>query len=427
MGILVSLLLPGMLALQAQAPSSDPVKDLPRSLQDEEAPKSKPVPVPESKEGVSFYPMPALNADKDAGLTYGILGALLFTDKDGVQSSLISLAIAYQHLVKWSGEVEYRYSPTPFSTLDIDGYYAQHVENSLRLYYEDTKFLDAYHARFESFDFRSTTDRFFGVGDNTPHHGESVRTSNEYRVDARFGPRIGDSWDIEGTIRFRKFRASDSLITDLPQTTAAYPTTPGVEGGSVVAGGVRIVHDTRENPTTPESGVFMNAFFERAEDFAPSNDYPYWLSGISVVSLWPNDAEKQFVTAVDVATQLAVGNYIPFWELPALGGPNTLRSYNAGRFTNKGMVYLSLEERIRVYTTSLFGVGGEVQVAPFFDLGKVYDSSDDLFGRGIWDNFHYSGGIGFRGVVKPSFVGRLDIAMGGREGVGVTVGLDYPY
>lgn len=417
MEILFSLLLPGILSFQSPGSAAE----LPRSLQDD------PPPPLQSQEGVSFYPMPALNADKDAGLTYGVLGALLFTDKDGVQSSLFSLAVAYEHLVKWSGEVEYRFSPTPFATGDIDAYYAQHVENSLRLYYEDYRFLDAYHVRVESFDFRSTTDRFFGVGDNTPHSAESVRTSNEYRNEARFGPLLGNGWDAEATIRWRKFRASDSLITDQPQTTAAYPHVQGIEGGSVVAGGLRIVHDSRENPTTPESGVFANAYFERAEDFAPSNDYPYWLSGVSVVSLWPADADHQFVTAVDLASQLAVGNYVPFWELPALGGPNTLRSYNAGRFTNKGMVYFSVEERIRVWTTSLFGVGGGVQVAPFFDLGKVYDSSDDLFGRGIWDNFHYSGGIGLRGVVKPSFVGRLDIALGGREGVGVTVGLDYPY
>ena len=60
-------------------------------------------------------------------------------------------------------------------------------------------------------------------------------------------------------------------------------------------------------------------------------------------------------------------------------------------------------------------------------IRKVYDSLDDVLGHGIWQNFHYSAGVGFRGIVPPSFVGRLDIALGGGEGVGVFVGLDYPW
>jgi outer membrane protein assembly factor BamA len=385
------------------------------------------VPSPD-KAGLSFYPLPAFAADKDAGLSAGILAGLVFTDDRGIQNALLSLSAGYQHLVRWNTEAEYRYSPDDWSLLDLDGYIAQRVENSLRLFYEDVNALDGrYHVRLESFDFRSATDRFFGVGDNTPLSAQSVRTSNEYRAEARFGPRLNDEWDVEGTARWRKFRIGDSLITDHPQTTDLYPQQPGVEGGSVIAGGIRIVHDSRDNPITPTSGLFGNAYFERAEFFSPTTSHPYWLTGASTVAIVPLDGEKQFVTAVNLAAQVATGNHVPFWELPSLGGPTTLRSYNGARFQNKGMILFNVEERIRVLRTSLFDVRGEVQVAPFVDVGKVYDSLDDVLGRGIFQNFHYSAGIGFRGVVPPSFVGRLDVALGGGEGVGVTVGLDYPF
>src|SRR5579863_10508533 len=108
--------------------------------------------------GPSFYPMPAIAVDKDAGATYGILGAVMFTNEKGIQNLLVSATIDYGHLVKWSGEVELRYYPTLTGTVDIDGYYAQFVENSLRLYYEETKLNNAWHLRLESLDFRSTTD-----------------------------------------------------------------------------------------------------------------------------------------------------------------------------------------------------------------------------------------------------------------------------
>jgi outer membrane protein assembly factor BamA len=326
-----------------------------------------------------------------------------------------------------NGEAEFRYYPSLSSTVDLDVYAAQRVENFLHIFYEDFKLDDRFHAHFDALANRSSTDRFFGVGDDTPHSAQSVRTSNEYHIDARFGPRLSDRVDATATFRWRKFRVGDSLITDQPQMKVLYPTEPGIEGGDLLAGGLRITYDSRDSMTTPTKGANATAYFERAEDFAPGADHSFWLAGASAVSLWPLDDDKRFVTVVNVATQLAVGNTIPFWELPALGGASTLRSFNGGRFTNKGSILFNVEERIRVYETSLFDVSGQVQIAPFFDLGKVFDSSDDLFGRGIWKAYHYSYGIGFRGIVPPSFVGRLDIGLGGDEGVGVTIALDYPF
>jgi len=196
----------------------------------EKTPESTPAPSPD-RPGVSFYPLPALSADKDAGLSAGVLAGLVFTDERGIQNALLSLSAGYQHLARWNAEAEYRTSPDDWSLLDLDGYIAQRVENSLRLFYEDVNALDGlYHARFESLDFRTATDRFFGVGDSTPHSAQSVRTSNEYRAEARFGPRLSAEWDLEGTARWRKFRIGDSLIPSLPQTTVLYPQEPGVEG-----------------------------------------------------------------------------------------------------------------------------------------------------------------------------------------------------
>jgi hypothetical protein len=377
--------------------------------------------------GMSFYPMPSIASDKDSGLTYGVLGALMFTNEKEIQDTLLSAQVTYQHLMKWAGEVEYRYYPTLTGVVDLDGYLAQRVESSLHVFYEETRLADLWHARFEYLDQRSSTDRFFGRGDDTPKTAESARTSDEYRTEARFGPRLSDHWDVEGTVRWRHFRVGDSLITDLPQMKTLYPNEPGIEGGSVVAGGVRIVGESRDSVTTPTSGTNVTLYFESAYDSAPGKSHPYWTCGASQTTLWPLDKERQFVTVLNTASQFAIGSYIPFWELPALGGGTTLRSFNGGRFTNKDMILINLEERIRVYETSLFGVSGEVQVAPFFDLGKVFDSAADLVGRGSLQYFHYSYGLGLRGVVNPSFVGRLDVGFGGGEGVGVTIGLDYPF
>ncbi|HLY72914.1 MAG TPA: BamA/TamA family outer membrane protein, partial [Planctomycetota bacterium] len=376
---LLSLILPLLgtftsTTLQAPAQSQEPVPP------PKEAKASIPPKPLDVDQGVSFYPMPAISSDKDSGYTYGLLGALMFTNDQGIQDGLFSATVTYQHLVKWGSEVEFRHYPTLTGLVDLDAYLAERVESSLRLFYEETRLADLWHARFEYFDERSSTDRFFGRGDGNPRSAESARTSDEYRTEARFGPRLNDQWDVEGTVRWRHYRVGDSLITDLPQMKALYPNEPGIEGGSVVAGGVRIVGESRDSVTTPTSGTNITLYFESAYDSAPGKSHPYWTCGASQTTLWPLDQERQFVTVVNTATQFAIGSYIPFWELPALGGGTTLRSFNGGRFINKDMILINLEERIRVYQTSLFGVSGEVQVAPFFDLGKVFDSAADLVG-----------------------------------------------
>lgn len=378
--------------------------------------------------GYSVYPMPAFSSDKNSGLTWGLLGALMFTNEEGIQDRLFTAMIAHQHLAGWNGELSYFYHPSQSSMMEVDAYMAAMTESTLHLVFEDTHWRDLYHAKLEFLEHRTAADRFFGRGDDPPHSAESVRTSNEYRAEARFGPRLTEVWDVEGTLRWRHFRVGDSLITDLPQMTALYPNEPGIEGGQAFAAGVRIVGDSRDSRITPTTGTYAVVSFENVYDVAPGGTHPFWNCGASQTTLWPMDEERWFVTVVNTALQFAVGgSSIPFWELPTLGGSNTLRSYNGGRFTNKDSILVNVEERIRLMKASLFGVSGEVQMAPFFDAGKVYDSADDLVGKGILKAYHYSAGVGFRGVVPPSFVGRLDIGFGGREGVGITIGLDYPF
>src|SRR4051812_42342503 len=226
-----------------------PPQDTPPQLRERER---QGAPAPElpasSSSGVSFYPMPALGSDKNSGLTYGLLGALMFTNEEGIQDRLVTATIAHQDLAGWSGDASYRVYPTRTAVMEVDGYLAQEVESSLRAFYEDSRYVEGlYHMRMEFLDQRRGTDRYFGRADDAPQSAESVRTSNEYNAEARFGPRLNEVWDIEGTLRWRHFRVGDSLITDLPQMTELYPNEPGIEGGQVFATGVRIVAESRDS------------------------------------------------------------------------------------------------------------------------------------------------------------------------------------
>src|SRR5579872_4716930 len=200
LGVLANLV---ALPLQAPPQSQEPAPP-PKEAKQSVPPKLSDEP------GLSFYPMPSISADKDSGETYGFLGAIMFTNDAGIQDGLLSATVMYNRLVKWGGELELRYYPSLTGVVDLDAYIAQRVESALHLFYEETRLNDLWHARFEYFDQRSSTDRFFGVGDNPPHSAESVRTSDEYRGEARFGPRLSNHWDVEGTVQWRHYRVGDS-------------------------------------------------------------------------------------------------------------------------------------------------------------------------------------------------------------------------
>src|SRR5258706_6016800 len=88
---------------------------------------------PPDEPGTSIYPMPAFASDKNSGLTWGLLGAMMFTNEDGIQDRLITAMVAHQHLAGWSGELSYRYYPSPKGVLEVDAYLAAMTVSTLLL------------------------------------------------------------------------------------------------------------------------------------------------------------------------------------------------------------------------------------------------------------------------------------------------------
>src|SRR4051812_28862593 len=117
---------------------------------------------PPAESNYSVYPMPALASDKNSGLTWGLLGALMFTNEEGVQDRLITAMVAHQHLAGWSGELSYRYYPSPSAVMQVDAYLAALTESTLQVYFEDSRWKDLYHTRLEFLEQRTGADRFFG-------------------------------------------------------------------------------------------------------------------------------------------------------------------------------------------------------------------------------------------------------------------------
>ena len=120
--------------------------------------------------------------------------------------------------------------------------------------------------------------------------------------------------------------------------------------------------------------------------------------------------------------QATLGTDVPFFEQSSLGGQNNLRGFGQDRYIDKHLIAFSVEERIHLIRTKLAGVTADFEIAPFLDTGQVFNSYNDL----SFKDYRMTPGLGFRGIVRPNVVGRVDYGYS-REGGAIFAGLDFPY
>ena len=97
----------------------------------------------------------------------------------------------------------------------------------------------------------------------------------------------------------------------------------------------------------------------------------------------------------------------PSWS-KVFWGETTLRGYGRNRFIDNSYLLLNLEERIRLFRWEIFNVTADWELAPFIDFGSVMKSIAQFSTR----SFEFNPGMGFRAVVPPNIIGRVDVGFG---------------
>lgn len=87
--------------------------------------------------------------------------------------------------------------------------------------------------------------------------------------------------------------------------------------------------------------------------------------------------------------------------MPQLGGKYVHRAYGAGRYVDKGLAAVTIEERITAYSVAVAGVTTELEVAPFAGIGAVFSSPGRAAARYARPVF----GAAVRAVARPQVVG----------------------
>jgi outer membrane protein assembly factor BamA len=372
--------------------------------------------------GVEYFPIPSVSTSKNDGNDAGLIVPILTTDADGELRYLVAPMLIRNSIVGTRGAINvFRYEPGGREMRFI-GSFTEQIERKLVFSYADPAFSQGrYSLNFGASFFKNATSRFFGIGQGTAVSDQTNYTAREARMNWRFGVYANEVTQIAIGQRFRDVRLQRGA-TGLPFTGEEFPSVPGVQGESIILGHrATFYYDTRNSLVSPTDGMAVTAYAEVNQNIRNGAHPIYSRYELEVKKLFPSES-KHAILIVRGDVQATIGTDVPFFEQSSLGGQNNLRGYGVDRFIDQHLIALSIEERIHLVRTKIAGVTADFEIAPFLDTGQVFSNFKDV----SFKSYRMTPGIGFRGLVKPNVVGRIDYGYS-REGGAVFAGLDFPY
>lgn len=380
-------------------------------------------PVPKTAgAAVEYFPIPAVSTSKNDGNEAGLIVPFLISTPEGELRYLVAPLLIHNSIVGVKGAMNIFAYGTRGQSVKFIASAAEEIERRLTLRYTDPAFGQGrFSLGFEGGFVKNATSRFFGFSQNSLESEETNYTNREIRAHWYLGVRLDDVTQIGVAQRYRDLTVLRGA-TDLPFTLAVFPGVDGGDGARILGNRAFFLYDTRDNLVSPTDGMTFTAYAEANWNFDNQDDSPYYRYEFDIKKLFPSPSKRAILVA-RANLQATFGDRVPFYERSALGGQNNLRGYGESRFVDKQLLAFSAEQRLHVLRAHIFNVFADFEVAPFVDIGRVFNTFDDLQ---LFDSFEVTPGIGFRGIVRPNVVGRVDVGVS-REGTAVFAGLDYPF
>jgi outer membrane protein assembly factor BamA len=368
------------------------------------------------------FPIPSASTSKNDGNDAGLIVPILITDPDGELKYLLAPMLIKNSIVGTRGTFNlFRYD-TGGRQMQFIASLTEKIERKLVFNYTDPAFSEGrYFLNFGGSFFKNATSRFFGLGQTTVEGDQTNYTAREARANWRFGIYANEVTQIAVGQRVRQVSLQRGA-TDLPFTGDVFPTVDGVQGETIIVGHrATFYYDTRNNLFSPTDGMAVTAYAELNQNVRNSDNPIYSRYELDIKKLFPSES-KRAILVIRADLQATLGRQVPFFEQSSLGGQNNLRGYGVDRFIDKNLIAASIEERIHLARAKIAGVAADFEIAPFLDTGQVFNS----FKAVSFKDYRMTPGIGFRGIVRPNVVGRIDYGFS-KEGGAIFAGLDFPY
>jgi hypothetical protein len=375
-----------------------------------------------------LFPVPIVTTNPNGGVTYGVLLAFLFKDKQNQISSIFAPDVTHDTRLGFGGDVRYfAYTSEDTQWYAVSGA-QEKIARTVDLNYATGRTRETWYSLEGRLFFeRDPTDRFYGFGNDSPESGESNYTTEQVYFRGKAGWNLSKAFQLALVVRPRYVRILEGAFTNIPQTTTVYPTAKGVGGGSEIYGEARATYDTRDSVDIPRDGS-LALLYGGSSQRALFSSTSWNRVGADLHHYW-TFTQRLTLAAHGYLQYMPSGNEAPFWARGRLGGDSsflydqeTLRGFGSGRFNDNNLSVANLELRARVYELTIMHTPGIFELAPFFEAGRVFhEMSGDPF-----EALHPVGGIGFRGIAEPFVVGFVDLGFGG-EGGAVFAGINYPF
>jgi hypothetical protein len=368
-------------------------------------------------------PLPVIATSPNEGIILGGLTAFLLHNAKDEVTTLVAPQVNFNENFGTTVTLYGAFYPSPDRSWEMNLSKSTKVNQDYEAKFRDKTFLDKkLELYFFPYFYSDGSARFFGFQSDSPTEGETNYTDEEYGFTATVGYDISEHLQVQFGERFRKFNMKKGAVTKLPYTADRFDdeSVPGLDGFTAHAQKIALIYNTLDSRDMPTRGVYAKISAEASwKAFGSSCDYRHYefeLKGYLPLS------NARFISVGRVVYNQTLGSRVPFLERSILGGETTLRGYGRNRFIDSSYLLVNLEERIRLFRWELFNVDTDWELAPFVDLGAVTEALDNLRAR----NFEFNPGIGFRAVVRPNIVGRVDVGFG-KDGPAVFVGLGYPF
>ena len=372
----------------------------------------------------SFFVVPAISTSKNDGRDFGLIVPVLDSDEEGNLRSLLAPMLVHNSFLGVRGTVNYFRYWSGGRQLETVGSYTDEIERKLKFRYQDPGFIEGlFFVDIGAQFFKNATKRYFGLGQTTPEDHETNYTGREIEVHWNFGIHLNDVTRLSVNQRFRDVDIQRGGVDDEPYSKNRFPDDPGMDGATILAHRLVFQYDSRDNLESPTAGTRFEAFAELAQNFERRDidDQLYSRYGFDVRQLFPS-RNKRYIFVARAMMQLSFGDGIPFFEQSSLGGENNLRGFGRDRFIDKHMVAVNVEERMHLMALKILNVTIELEMVPFVDMGRTYKD----FKYRQFNDWEVTPGVGFRGIVRPNLVSRVDWGYS-REGGAVFAGLSYPF
>jgi len=371
-----------------------------------------------------FVRLPIVDTDPNRGVTYGVMPIVVLQGKhDDRIEQIHAPSLTYNKNFKLSPTYRYYYYPQEDATFMARASRAKY-EHEVMLQYEDRSFAgtdyDVYGRAQQAAD---SGQHFFGLGPDSAKSAETNYKQQFWLYKWAVGSPLtaASRWRARLSQRYESARLTNGPIPGFSSFSDSFPRQFSERAQQTNETRLSLEYDTRDHSVTTTRGVYGSVFAEESiRGFL--SQYDYRRTGLDARWFKPWDGHPDRVFAAQAYYEQVLGAPPPFWLLPSLGGKYSLRAYGDGRYVDRGVAAVNVEQRFKVYEARTAGVTTELQIAPFAGVGSVFDNP----GRAAARYVRPVAGAAFRAVARPQVVGSVDVGVG-REGVSVFTDINYSF